>query len=256
MSYKLLSGTAAILAYGLSTTACSIVDTAPAARLGLPETGDAPLPCRVTGNPSLLARRVFVPPGVEARARDSRENRFEVRFATAKSHCFAVEWPSASDGRREASCPLHGVDPNAMATAVHYGETPSASESEVGAARSLFGVPGHADEERAARAPWHLRSADGAPGETDVAGFVHIGGGRTLHVFSDGGLDTHRLLAQAMTSNGQALGPVLELSPAEGSVIGQPSAAIDSNGDGLVTYIASMDGEFDVLATPISCAAR
>jgi hypothetical protein len=44
------------------------------------------------------------------------------------------------------------------------------------------------------------------------------------------------------------------LSPAEASVIGRPSVVVASTGYGLVTYLASIDGEFDVFATPIACA--
>ena len=44
------------------------------------------------------------------------------------------------------------------------------------------------------------------------------------------------------------------VSPPSASVIGRASVVIAPTGYGLATYVASTDGEFDVLATPIACA--
>ena len=63
-----------------------------------------------------------------------------------------------------------------------------------------------------------------------------------------------KLRAQSVVGWGDPLGAAMIRSPAEASVIGRPSVVVAPTGDGLVTYVASMNGEFDVLATPIACA--
>ena len=95
-------GTAAVF-LTLAVAGCSIA-TAPAT---YPQSATSPLDspqplCRVTGPPEVLAKRVFVPRGVEA---IERGGAFEVRFARDRAQCLAVEWSSPGQTPTESPCP-------------------------------------------------------------------------------------------------------------------------------------------------------
>jgi hypothetical protein len=81
-----------------------------------------------------------------------------------------------------------------------------------------------------------------------------IGQDRFLLAWVEGNAESHQLRAQSVVGWGDPLGPSMVLSPEDASVIGRPSIVVAPTGYGLVTYLASIDGEFDVLATPIACA--
>jgi hypothetical protein len=95
----------------------------------------------------------------------------------------------------------------------------------------------------------------GAEGET-APELAPIGHDRFLLAWVEGDVESHQLRAQSVVGWGDPLGAAMDLSPAEASVIGRPSLVVAPTGEGLVTYVASMDGEFDVLATPIACAVN
>jgi hypothetical protein len=78
---------------------------------------------------------------------------------------------------------------------------------------------------------------------------------RRLHRSRDGA-ESHELRAQSVVGWGDALAPSMVLSPKDSSVIGRPRVVVAPNGFGLVTYVASIDGEFDVLGTPVACATN
>ena len=72
MNHSTLGGAAAILAFSFATTACSTAPTTPLPRLATAAVGDSSSsPCRVTGRPVVLAKRVFAPGGVEVLVRDA-----------------------------------------------------------------------------------------------------------------------------------------------------------------------------------------
>jgi hypothetical protein len=261
-------GTAAILAFSVASTACSTVTTAASApRPPSPVMRGAPLSCRVTGGPVVMARQVFVPSGVETLA---HEGGFEVRFAAARSRCASVDWPWAPEDPREVPCPLlPGVD--ADVTAKDDTKTTLASGSNVAGheeggvppadGRSVLGVTMSHQwrslcEGREAFVECPLRASRRGWDGSEATEVVPIGGERFLRLSVDGGVESHQLRAQVFASSGEAVGPSLDLSPQGGSVIGRASVAIAPDGDGLVTYIASTDDGFDVLGTPISCATR
>ena len=81
-----------------------------------------------------------------------------------------------------------------------------------------------------------------------------IGHDRFLLAWVDGDVESNRLRAQSVVGWGDPVGPAMVLSPSDATIIGHPSVAIEPSGYGVVTYIASVQGEFDVLATPIACA--
>jgi hypothetical protein len=96
-------------------------------------------------------------------------------------------------------------------------------------------------------------SRDG--GQTAPA-LAPIGHDRFLLVWVDGNVESHELRAQSVVGWGDALGTSIVLSPKDASVIGRPSVAVAPTGYGVVSYVASIDGEFDVLATPVACATN
>jgi len=215
--------------------------------------------CHVTGGPKVLARKVFVPAGVEASAQDGA---FSVRIATAASLCIAIGWPSTSDTPQHASCPTPGAasatredasDETMLAWESHDEPLPHIQLGIVtyDAPHSFFGASIGGKRrivERTFFAPGASRDA----GQASPA-LAAIGRDRFLLAWVDGNVESHELRAQSVVGWGDPLGPVLVLSPPEASVIGRPSVVVASSGQGLVSYIASIDGEFDVLATPLAC---
>ncbi len=246
----------------LATAACSPSTTATAAPQ-LQATAPSASPCHVTGRPERLASHVFVPGGVQARALDTG---FEVRFAGIGKHCLA-RLVSSTSGPLEAAapCPVPASDVERLAVSgdekmkARESAAPDGSRIALGvvtydAPRAYFGFP---HEGRATVVERLFEPPQDGPraGQTAPA-LAPIGGERFLLVWVEGGVETKQLRAQPVAGWGTAAGPALDLSPSEGSVIGRPSVAFDPNGDGLVAYVTSMGDEFDVYATPVSCATR
>ena len=256
----LLAQAGAVVALSIASAACSSVSapTPPVAPAAPVSTAAAV--CHATSAAKVLARRVFVPRGVEATAQDGA---FSVRFAPDSSHCIAVDWPSAAQRIESGSCPHPGTDTATRASS--GGETMLAWESRDAAGphidlgvvtydapRSFFGFAMQGDRrvvERAFRAP----AANAGVGEAAPA-LAPIGHDRFLLAWVAGDSESHQLRAQSVVGWGDPLGPAMVLSPSEASVIGRPSVVVAPTGYGLVTYLASIEGEFDVLATPVSCA--
>ncbi len=65
-----------------------------------------------------------------------------------------------------------------------------------------------------------------------------------------------RSCPRAVAASGEAIGPALDLSPANVSVIGRASAVVGPDGRGFVAFLASNGRGFDVRATPIACEPR
>ena len=255
-----LAQAGALVALSIASAACSSVSapTPPVA----PSTSalTAAAVCHPTSAAKVLARRVFVPRGVEASAEDGA---FSVRFAPDSSHCVAVEWPSGTQRLESGSCPPPGT---ATASRASSGsETMLAWESrdqagphiDLGvvtydAPRAFFGF-GIQGERRVVERAFHAPAAKAGIGQAAPA-LAPIGHDRFLLAWVDGNTESHQLRAQSVVGWGDPLGPAMTLSPSEASVIGRPSVVVEPTGYGLVTYLASIEGEFDVLATPVSCA--
>jgi CoA binding domain len=247
---------AALLAVSLGSAACSASATAPRA----PSGAAAPAACHVTGAPRVLARRVFVPRGVDVREQDGG---FAVRFAAASSRCVVVDWPSGAQDPASVACSAPGArtaarttsaDETMLAWESHDGEEPHITLGIVAydAPRAFFGV-GIAGNRHVVERTFQAPGAEGPGGET-APELASIGHDRFLLAWVDGDVESHQLRAQSVIGWGDPLGPAMLLSPEEASVIGRPSVVVTPAGDGLVTYIASIYDEFDVLATPIACA--
>jgi hypothetical protein len=217
-------------------------------------------PCHATGSPKVLARRVFVPGGVEASVQDGG---FSVRFATAASRCVAVDWVSASEGPRPASCPAASartmVRTDSSDETMLAWESHDAEESHItlgvvtyDAPHAFFGV-GIEGKKHIVERTFYAPGASRGTGET-APELAPIGHDRFLLAWVDGNVESKELRAQSVVGWGDSLGPAMVLSPADASVIGRPSVVVAPSGYGLVTYMASIDGEFDAMATPIACA--
>jgi len=71
----------------------------------------------------------------------------------------------------------------------------------------------------------------------------------------EGAAEGNRVRARA-TVGGSAVGPVINITSADTSVIGQPAVAFGQDGRGVVAYLASNEHGFDVVATPVACPSR
>ena len=256
-----IASTLAVAAMSLASAACSEAPSSTQAP-HLPAAYTGAAACHASGPAKVLARRVFVPAGVLASERDGG---FSVRFATAKSRCLAVGWGSGGDDAQPASCPT--LEARTVAREDASDETMLAWEShddlepriKLGVVtydipRSLLGVSFPARKqivERTFLAPGSSRDA----GQMAPA-LAPIGHDRFLLAWVEGGVESSELRAQSVVGWGDALGPSMVLSPKDASVIGRPSVVVAPTGYGLVTYVASIDSEFDVLATPIACATN
>ncbi len=255
-----LTRVAAALALSIGSAACSsaTAGTPPVAPVAPLSTGAAV--CHATSAAKVVARRVFVPGGVEASVQDGA---FSVRFAADRSHCVAADWPSATQRPQPGSCARVGTATASRAS--NPEETMLAWESRDGAEPRIdlgvvvndapraffgFGIPG---ERHIAERTFHAPAPSARSGEAAPA-LAAIGHDRFLLAWVEGSSESHQLRAQSVVGWGDPLGPAMVLSPSEASVIGRPSVVVAPTGYGLVTYVASIEGEFDVLATPVSCA--
>jgi hypothetical protein len=250
------TGVAAVLA--LSSAACSGVTTAAPLATPVAHESAGPAACHASGATKVLARRVFVPAGVQASLEDGA---FAVGYAADPSHCLTVEWPSGASHVQPGSC----AQPSARTAARDASdETMLAWESRDGAephitlgvstsdaARSFFGF-GIAGSRHVVEQPF--RPLVKSPGGETAPALAPIGHDRFLLAWVDGNVESHQLRAQSVVGWGETLGPSMVLSPADASVIGKPSVVVAPTGYGLVTYVASLEGEFDVMATPVACA--
>jgi hypothetical protein len=253
--------TSVAAALSLASAACSVSATPP--RVVSVETGaagatGAPV-CHVTSPAKVLARHVFVPGGVEANAQDGG---FSVRFAAAASRCITVDWPSADHPARVA-CPTPGAETATRATSgeetMLAWESRGAQDSHIDLGVVAYDAP-HAflglrieGSRHIVQRAFYAPAARRGDGET-APELAPLGHDRFLLAWVEGNVESHQLRAQSVVGWGDPLGAAMILSPAEASVIGRPSVVVAPTGYGLVTYVASMDGEFDVLATPIACA--
>lgn len=245
----------AVLALSLASGACSEGAAPPRT----PATAAGAAPCHITGAARVLARRVFVPAGVRASEQDGH---FTVRFATGPSECISIDWPSDSDRAHPESCPSPGAqgagptwaqNPTLLAWESNDGEDPHFKPNVVAYdAPDVWLEQETQERQRVAErafyplgriSPVSKRSVDLAP----------IGHDRFLLAWVEGNVESHQLRAEPIGASGDPLGPSMVLSPSDASVIGRPSVWVAPSGDGLVTYTASIDGEFDVFASSVSC---
>jgi hypothetical protein len=248
----------------LASTACSagIVEPprAPPSVAGVAAAGDGA--CHATGPAVVLATRVFVPGGVEATA--SGEG-FAVRFRTRASRCVAVDWPSASDpgGPHPVSCPAPGVRTATRESAGSQAMLALKSHEEPEPRGSLGALTSDAPgdlfgsgiEPNPYGAQHTFRAPAARPGDfATTPELAPIGHDRFLLAWVEGSVEEHHLSARSVVGWGDPQGPGMVLSPPDASVIGRPSVAVAPTGQGLVTYIASVDGKFEVLGTPVACA--
>ena len=249
---------------GLASVACSANAAPPLA----PSAATSPAVCRIAGPTKVLARRVFVPGGVEA---SEQNGAFSVRFAAAGSRCAAVDWGSGPETARSVACPAqderaavrrNDADETMLAWESHESEEPHITVGVVTydapLAFSGFGIEGKRHlVERTFRAPAASAASAARPGGGETAPVLApIGHDRFLLAWVEGDVESHRLRAQSVIGWGDPLGSALVLSPEDASVVGRPSLVVAPTGDGLATYIASVDNEFDVLATPVACATN
>jgi hypothetical protein len=256
-----IASTLAVAAVSLASAACSSGVSSLAAPHAPPAYTGAAV-CHAAGQPRVLARKVFVPAGVEATAKDGG---FTIRYAAGASRCLSVAWGAVGENPEAASCPDRDAktalredpadetmlaweshdeaEPRIKLGVVTYDTPMSLLGDGVGARSSTklavrtFFVPGSSRE-----------------GGQMAPALAPIGHDRFLLAWIDGNVESHELRAQSVVGWGDPLGPSMVLSPKDASVIGRPSVVVAPTGYGLVTYVASVDGEFDVFGTPVACA--
>jgi hypothetical protein len=92
---------------------------------------------------------------------------------------------------------------------------------------------------------------EGSPSDPALA---DIGDERFFLSWTQGNDESAQLRAQAVAAWGEAIGPALQLSPSDSTVIGASSAAFTRDGSGVVTYFASTDSTIELMATRVSCS--
>jgi hypothetical protein len=244
----------------LGSAGCASAGTAGAGAQTAARAADASAsPCRVVGPSQVVASGDFVPAGVEAGIEDGR---LTLRYAHSKTECVeASVLPSGRVVRTHPSerCPGTGQD----MVATSDGETLLAREAlddsrtphvELGVV--VYDTP-HAFFGFALGAKHGLVETSFTPPERTggerspaLAGFS---GERFLLTWVDGNAEGHALRGQAVAGWGSPVGQVLDLSPADVSVIGHPSVALGPDGRGIVAFLASSEVGFDVRATPVAC---
>lgn len=250
------TGVAAVLS--LSSAACSSVTATTLPVAPVASGASAAAACHTTGATKVLARRVFVPAGVQATMQDGA---FTVGYAADSSHCLTVEWPSGTSHLQPGSCSASNGktaardagDETMLAWESHDATGPyvALGVSTSDAPRAFFGF-GIAGSRHLVERPLHPLGA--TRGTETAPALAPIGHDRFLLAWVDGNTESHQLRAQSVVGWGDPLGPSMVLSPAEASVIGHPSVVVAPTGYGLVSYVASIEGEFDVLVTPVACA--
>jgi len=118
--------------------------------------------------------------------------------------------------------------------------------------------------------PWSLRwtrfDSGGAPGEARTftpppggkgqpimsPALTAVPGGRFLLVWTEGPASGHAVRALTLGPDGTPIGDPLDLS-ADGMNAGQAQAAVGADGAGVVAFLESSSGGFEVAASPITC---
>jgi hypothetical protein len=119
--------------------------------------------------------------------------------------------------------------------------------------------------------PWRLRwvrfKAGEAPGEAGTftppaggkgeqamsPGVAAVPGDRFLLVWTEGPAAKHDVRALTLSREGQPIGKPLVISNKTGNS-GQGQAAVNAARQGMVAFLESAEGGFQVMATPIACA--
>ncbi len=122
----------------------------------------------------------------------------------------------------------------------------------------------------AAQDPWRLRwvrfKAGEVPGEAGTftppaggkgeqamsPGITSVPGGRFLLVWTEGPASKHDVRALTLSREGQPIGKPLDISNKSGNS-GQGQAALNAARQGVVAFLESNEGGFEVVATPIAC---
>jgi hypothetical protein len=250
----------AVLIAILGSAGCASAGTAGAgARNASIVNGASDSPCRVVGPSQVVASGAFVPAGVETSVEDGRVT---IRYAHRKAQCVeasVLESGQISTAEFSAQCPGTGQD----VLATSDGETLLAREAldetrtphvELGVV--VYDAP-HAFVGFAVGAKHSLVETTFMPparsGGEQAPALAPFSGERFLLTWIDGNPEGHALHAQAVAGWGSPVGPVLDLSPDNVSVLGRPSAVLGPDGRGVVAFLASNGHGFDVRATPVSC---
>jgi hypothetical protein len=74
-------------------------------------------------------------------------------------------------------------------------------------------------------------------------------------VWTEGPVSRHQVRAQTLAPDGTLVGDAFTVS-AEGVNAGQAQAAVLPDGRGVVAFLAANGKNYEVVATPITCAAK
>jgi hypothetical protein len=110
----------------------------------------------------------------------------------------------------------------------------------------------HPGEPPALPTSWHAPSG-GLGGSALAPSLASLGGGALLVVWAEGPIQTHELRAQVVDAKGAPRGAAVNVSDAGINVLGPAQAALTEDGRGVVSFYASGDTGFDLVATFISC---
>lgn len=95
--------------------------------------------------------------------------------------------------------------------------------------------------------------AGGLAGLANAPSLTPLGDGFFLLIWSQGDDKVQQLRAEPIDGAGVAVGPAIDLTPADANIVGQSAAAIGPAGDGYVAYVVSRLASYDVVAAPLLC---
>jgi hypothetical protein len=125
----------------------------------------------------------------------------------------------------------------------------------------------------AASDPWSVRLAhwsvgDGEPAVSTYAvppgglgsnamspGLAAVGADRFLLAWTEGPVSGHQVRAQTLSRTGAPVGEALTVSPT-GLNAGQPQPSVLADGRGVVAFVAAKGRNYDVMASPVTCAVH
>jgi hypothetical protein len=266
LSGSIVSATLPFLA--LLTSGCSMaVEEQPHPRVAFAAGSEAAPLCRVTAAPFVAARRQskpYPPDGVIAFVDGERLSVAFNAVGPMERRCVAVDLATLGQTTARSSAELDAcgrlgkTQPPVLVTS--DAETMLAWDAVRGdQSELLVGVVVH-DLAPGARPHAHVVAhvfpipPNGFDGSTRAPSLADLGDGRFFLTWTQGNVEMTQLRAQPVAGWGDPIGPPIEVSAPDSSVVGGSSAAFTRDGSGAVAYFASAGDALELMVTPVNCS--